>query len=428
MKEYIALKVHLKVDDKDIKYLRCNTGAKRFVYNWGLGLQKELYEERLEFFKENPDWPLDDYPYKSKYTCNELITKLPDLKVEHPWLNNCDSTSLQNALRDLDTAYKNFFSSCNGTRKGNKIKFPKFKKKVKCRNSFRINYVNKNIEIHGSQLKLPKLSWLQVSNGRRQLHRFDHLNPKIKSVTVSEDNRRWFASVLLEVKKVPAKYVSTNLTAGLDLGIKDFAVISNDNVSIKYELPTKIIRLRKRLEKLHREVSRKRNAAIKNNRELKDCKNYQKARTKLSNCYYKIKCIVEDFQHKASVEIVKNIDVLTIETLNIQGMMRNKRLAKAIQTQSWYKFVIKLDYKFTRENKILNKVDQFFPSTKTCHNCHSKNTSITLKDRDWICTTCNTHHDRDINASKVLNNVSKYILSTGKQLCTEEQYKVAMSI
>jgi putative transposase len=401
-----TIKVKLNPKPKQIEFFEKNSGCKRFVYNWGLALQKELYDETGD-----------------KFTANELIIKLPDLKYKYPWLRDADSTSLQNALKDLDTAYKNFFSSCNGSRKGRKVSFPKFKSKRKSRQSFRINCVNNNIKIVDNFLKLPKIGNIKVWGGHRQLHRFDSDEPIIKYATISKDSDNcWYASILVDVLESENMAKSTGITAGLDLGLKDFCISNN---GFKSSFPDKFNKLLKRLEQLHKQYSSKYNKYKKTGYYSN---NLRKSKTKLAKCYYKIKCLRKNFHHQLSTLLVQGVDILTIETLNISGMLKNRKLSRKISLMGWYDFTNMLEYKFKWNHKILIKVDSFFPSTKTCSVCHTKNNNLTLKDREWDCTNCNTHHDRDINAAKVLNNVSLYFKATGEALTTASQYSIASGV
>lgn len=422
-----GVKVKLQLSQIQLEFFEQNAGAARFVFNRALARQTELYNNYVNWSNENPSLSRLEYPFKLRYTYNELAKLLQDDKqsVEFNWLNLCESTCLQQSLRNLDSAYKNFFDSLKGARKGAPVGPPRFKSKKKSRPSFRVINNNNKKVIDGNKLFVNKLGWVKVWSGNKRLLR---AKGKCKSVTYFKDSDNcWYASLLVE-KYISPKHESTGETCGLDLGIKVSATLNNE---VEYLIPNSLIKLERKLVKLQRIYSRRLEDARERAKILTEQtgikqyitgSNLEKARIKLSKCHYRIKMIRQDFQHKLSNELAKQFDVITIETLNIKGMMKNHSLAKSIATQGWFQFTTFLKYKFADNNKILIQVNQWFPSSKLCSTCGHKNTSLKLNHREWICPTCGTNHSRDINAAKNLNRISQWFLKTGETITTEVQY------
>lgn len=335
---------------------RLNTmfGCSRFVWNYFLDLNNKIYLEAKE--KDIKKKHLNYY---------DCANKLTELKKESEWLNEANSQSLQQTLKDLDTGYNRFFKKQSG--------FPNFKSK-RNNQSFRIP---QHFEIKGGKIHFPKLK----EGIKTTIHR--EVKGDIRFATIFKTKTgKYFVSITtgLEVKK---KRISNN-KIGIDLGIKDFVVISNGE---KHNLP---IKEDSKLKFLHRQLSKK----------IKGSKNKDKARLKLAKKYEKIENKKQDFQHKLSDKLCKENKLIAIEDLNIKGMVKNHCLAKSISNQSWYSFITKLEYKSKRYGGKIEKTNRFYPSSKTCNNCGYVNQNLELKDREWQCPNCKSILDRDINASK----------------------------
>ena len=252
---------------------------------------------------------------------------------------------------------------------------------------------------------------IRVWNFQSQLK--DRINgEKIKRVTISRDSDQgWYASILVDRKKsLKPIYQPTGLTAGIDVGIRssiscydncgDYNSVQSPNMS---KTDTKI-------KTLHKKLSRKERGS----------KNESEARIKLSKAYFHAKNIRKDFNHKMSNFLVKTYDIITVENLSIQQMMKQHYLAEKIQNQAWYQFMTFLDYKCTRNEKTLIKVDPYFPSSKLCSNCNSKND---IGGLEWyICPICGYSHNRDENAAKNLNKISEHFKNTKQQITTEKKF------
>ncbi len=329
-------------------------GCSRFIYNEFLAKAKE-------------------YEYKS-YT--RYSRQLPQLKKEYEWLKEVDSIALQQSLKDLDRAFKNFFSG--------KYDYPKFKSKRKARLSYRTQKFIRasgttNIEIKENKIKLPKLSWIKFAKSK-------DVKGKINNITVSKSRTgKYYISV--NVRQVLKTVVSDNQgELGLDLGIKDFLTTSDGK---HISNPRHLSKYQDKLTKLQRRLARKE----------KGSNNWKKLKKKIAKVYSKIKNIRKDFLHKLSTRLTKEKQLLVIEDLNVKGMLKNSKLAKHISDCAWNMFTTMLEYKSKWYDCRLHKVDRFFASSQTCSVCGTKNPKVKdLSVREWTCK-CGATHNRDTNAS-----------------------------
>lgn len=390
---YQAVKVKLKLEEPQVEFFEQHAGASRWLYNQALAQQKDYYNETGKFL-----------------SYNKLANSLPIIKniPEYSWLKNIVSTSLQFTLKNLDTAFSNFFNSLKGNRKGRNVGFPKFKSKRKCKASFTIISNSDDIRVQDNQLRIPKLGFVKVWSGTKNLSRIKKWE-HIKSVTFSRDSdNNWYASILIE-KDDYIKYPSTGITSGIDLGLKNSVIFNNGTV---FNIPEKIEYLEKKIVKLNRSLHRK----------VKDSSNRDQARIKLGRCYFRIKKLRENFQHQLSHLIAKHTDIVTTETLDIQQMMSKRQFSKAVGRQGWYQFITFIKYKLEQSGKVLIQVDKTFPSSKLCSSCGYVHSNIKLSTREWVCPDCNTVHNRDINAAKNLDNISRWFKTTGETITSKSAY------
>jgi putative transposase len=358
-----AYKYRIYPNNKQKAQLNKNFGCVRKVYN--LCLDKKIKE-----YNEN----------NKSLSCFELggwLAKEIKTQKEYEYLNEAVAQTLQMSIRNLDNAFTQFFREKKG--------FPKFKSKKNKRDSIQFPQLVK-IDIENNKVSIPKCKWIKCKFDNREII------GKIKTCTVSRDKcNNYFISILTEIDKdfPTKKKIKEKTSIGLDLGIKDFCVLSS---GIKIHNPKTNKKFEKRINKQHRILSKKVNGS----------KNKEKQRLKLAKLYQHRSNIKNDFLHKYSYKIVsdKQIDTIIIEDLNVSDMLKNKKLSPSIQDVSWYEFTRMLEYKCEREGKNLIRIGRFDPSSKMCSICGTINSTLSLKDREWVCTNCNTKHDRDINAAK----------------------------
>ena len=340
-------------------------GCSRFVYNHYLARRIELYESEKQTM--------------NYYACaNDLTT----LKKEYKWLKEVDSISLQQALKDLDNAYQNFFRRVKNGEK--EVGFPKFKSRKNPKQSYRTQTINGNIQIIDNKIKLPKLGLVKFANSR-------NFNGKIKSCTIRRSpSGKYFVSVLVEeqINILP----QNDNTIGFDLGISDFLVTSDGET---VNNPKALYQYEQKLAKLQRQLAKKQ----------KGSNRYKKQSIKIATLHEKIKNIRTDFLQKLSTQIIKENQLIISEDLNVKGMVQNHNLAKAISDVSWSEFCRMIEYKADWYGRIYYKIDRYYPSSQTCNICGYKNTDVKdLSIRQWICPECKAEHNRDINAAvNILN-------------------------
>ena len=327
---------------------------------------------------------LEDKIKHYKKTGKILNNTPAQYKKTFPWLKEVDSLALANTQFNLQKAYKNFFQSGFG--------FPKFKKKS-YRQSYKTNNQKGTIALLNGKIKLPKIGWVHVKDHRP-------ISGVIKSATISmTPTGKYYVSILCETEISPLP--KTGSAVGIDLGISDFAILSTgEKIGNKRFLK----QLSKKLAKEQKILSRRALVAKKSDRKLFESKNYQKQRVKVARIHEKIANKRRDFLNKLSTELVKNHDILCIEDLSSQNLMKNHHLAKAIGDVSWSEFVRMLEYKADWYEKQVSKISRWYPSSQMCSNCGFVSGKKPLSIREWTCSNCNSHHNRDINASiNILN-------------------------
>ena len=356
-----AYKYRIYPNKKQQELIQKTFGCVRFVYNYYLNKRHELYKnDRITL------------------THNMCSKDLTSLKKELEWLKEPDKDSLQKSLKDLDIAYQKFFKEHTG--------YPKYKSKKDRYKSYRTSYTNNNIRFENKHIKLPKIGYVKVKD--RQIPQGRILNATISQ----EPNGHYYCSLCCTDVEMP-QYPKTNKNIGIDLGIVDFAILSDG---------TKIENLRfyekseQKLARLQRELSRKTIGGS----------NWDKTRIKIAKLQKHISNQRQDFLHKLTTDIVKNCDVIAIEDLDVKSMKetdsttRNKRVSDV----SWSEFRRQLTYKSKWYKKQLIVIDRYYPSSQICSCCRHKTGRKSEEIREWVCPNCNSKLDRDINAAvNILN-------------------------
>ena len=310
---------------------------------------------------------------------------LPQLKKEYPWLKeDCYSSVLQCVAINLNKAYQNFFEG--------RAKFPKFKSK---HHKQSIQYPQ-SVTVVNQTLKVPKIGEIPAI-----FHR--EITGTIKTVTISKTpTNKYFASILCEVEATELKELGDKII-GIDLGLKNFAIVHDGESVTKYANPKHLKRHQKNLARKQKKLSRKTQGS-KSRAESK--KNVAKVHERIANSR-------QDFLHKLSRKLVNESQVIVVENLNVKGMVKNRKLSKAISDVGWGMFVNFLEYKLKEKSGQLLEIGRFFPSSKTCSYCGYLVDELPLDIREWDCPNCNTHHDRDINAALNIRNEGIRILNQG---------------
>lgn len=359
MKIHKAFKFRIYPYQEQTHALAIQFGHARFVYNHYRAAREGYYQDTGEGLTYN-DCALDLAHLKSE--------------SEYAWLKEADSQVLQQALRNLDTAYQNFFKGRAG--------YPRFKGKHAGQS---IRYPQR-FKLSDKHIYLPKVGWVKAT-----FHR--PVKGEIKHVTVSKTKSgKYFVSILCEVE-IPEVEPKPE-AIGIDLGLTTFATFSNGEKVVN---PKHLYRSERRLKLEQRRLSRK----------VKGSNSGHKARHRVAIRYERIAIQRKDFHHKLSRRLVDKYGCISFESLNVSGMLKNHYLAKAIADAGWSQFVALTEYKALWAGGTILRVDRFFPSSKICSDCGEKNQSLTLNIRQWLCISCGSVHDRDENAAvNILNQAT----------------------
>lgn len=376
-------------------------GIARFLYNQYIAYNKKLYRMY--------QCGLLDSHQKHFVSANDFDKYVNHkLKIELPWINECGSKARKKALVNAETAFKNFFDGLAG--------FPRFKKKS---NQDVKLYFPKNNKgdwtIWRHKLMIPTLKQVRLKE-------FGYLpvGAIVTSGTVSYVAGRFYVSVVVDIdekskynKDLEASYHTATTGMGIDLGIKKLAIVSNGKTFNNINKSSKVKRLEKRLRREQRCLSRKyESKKKKGGKTVTAPANIEKQKLKVQKLHQRIKHIREDYENKVIHEIVKQKPrFITVEDLNVKGMMKNKHLAQAVAAQRFNNLLVKLKRKAEIIGIEFRVVDIFYPSSKTCHCCGHIHKDLKLKDRVYVCPKCGYTEDRDFNASLNLRDAKKYRLA-----------------
>ena len=378
-----SFKTEINPTEEQKVKIRKTIGTCRFIYNFYLAHNKELYESGKKFMSSSQF---------RVWLNNEFLPSHP----EYSWIKEAYSKSVTQAVNNGQTAFENFFN--------HKSAFPKFKKKG--RSDVKMYFVRNNpkdclCERH--RIKIPSLGWVRIKEkGYIPTTKDGYV---IKSGHVSIKADRYYVSVLIEI---PDQTIASNSSEGIgiDLGLKDFVIVSNGKTYKNINKSAKLRKLEKKLIREQRSLSRKYENLKKGGSTQK--RNIQKQKLKIQKLHHRIDNIRTDYINKIIAEIVKTKpSYITIEDLNVSGMMKNKHLSKAVASQKFYEFKTKLEAKCKENGIELRVVDRWFPSSKTCHCCKSIKKYLNLSDRVFRCD-CGYIEDRDFNAALNLRDATTY--------------------
>jgi len=364
-------------------------GTCRFIYNFYLAHNREIYEQENRF--------VSGYDF-SIWLNNNYISNNP----EFSWIKEVSSKSVKQSIMNAQRAFKNFFDK--------KANFPKWKKKSN--SDVKMYFVRNNktdCQCMRHKINIPTLGWVRLKEKGYILTSKDgHI---IKSGTVSCKAGRYYVSVFIEIPE-NEKPVLNDLGMGIDLGVKDFAVCSNGKVYKNINKSSCIRKLEKKLKREQHRLSRKYESLKKSKNNLKGevtRQNIRKQKLKVQKLYHRLDCIRTDYLNKAVSELVKTKPKwITLEDLNVRGMMKNKHLSKAVAQQKFFEFRTNLTAKCKEYGIALRLVDRFYPSSTLCYKCGCIKSDLKLSDRTYTCSECGYTADRDFNASLNLRDCLTY--------------------
>ena len=377
-----AVKIRLYPNKTQEQTLNKVLGCYRFVYNQMLAQKQNAYK------RDKTNLKVTDL---SKWFHGTLLKD-----EQYSWLKEQNTKVMKQAIRQMDGAYRNFFKQHNG--------FPKFKsKKDKQSALFPYEAISKHNTFETRHISLTTpLKNIKFRCSDLYFSRLQKYNKNIRSATLSKTKSgNFFLSILIEMEDTELKrFKHTNEQVGIDLGVKDFVITSDGEV---FENKHFFKKKEKQLKKLQRQLSKK----------VKGYNNRKKAQVRIAKLFERITNKKDAYIHYVTNELLTYFDTIFMEDLNVQGMLKNHHLAKAIQEVGFYKFKETLVNKALVNDKQVVFIDRFYPSSKTCSVCGYKKRDLRLSDREWICPNCGMKHDRDINAA--MN-----ILLEGQRMLTAE--------
>ena len=374
-----SLKLELKLNNKEKTLMAQHAGFSRFVYNYGLALMRMIDPQEI---KGSSSKKID--------TIKKLFTNYTKKQPEFAWCNNLSSRVYQNAFRDLKTAYSRYFQGL-----GEK---PVFKRK-KDKQSFRVESSNGKVLLEtGKTIKIPTLGTFRL----KEAIPFMSVS---QTFTISKSADKWFVSFSIDADRLPPRIHPVIEPVGIDLGCKTFATLSDGNV---IESPRPYKQAKTKLGQLqyqnrHKQLGNRRKG-------IKASNNAKKYQDKVRKQHYRVACQRQDFLQQTTTKLCKTYAHLKIESLNVQGMMANHKLASSIADLGMYEFKRQLTYKSQWYANRVDIIDQWYPSSKKCSNCLHKKETLSLSDRLYFCDECGFECDRDLNASINLEKAPQEVI------------------
>ena len=381
---YKAIKIELKLTNEQKTQVNKTIGTERFIYNEYIKYNQKQYELGNKF--------VSAFDF-SKYINNVYLPSNPDKK----WIKEVSSKSVKQAMVYGEKAFKNFFKGLSS--------FPVFKKKGKNElGAYFVKDNKKDFEFYRHKIKIPSLKFVRVKE-----YGYIPKNANIKSGTISKKADRYFLSLIMEVEDAIKETNTSTKGLGIDLGIKDTAICSDGRVFKNINKTKRVKKIKKKIKREQRKMSRSIEYSKSKKIKLKDLKNFSKKKLKIQRLFYRLNCIRDDYNNKIVDEITRTkLKYITIEDLKVSNMMKNKHLSKAIQEQNFYSIRTKLINKCKERNIELRLVDTFYPSSKTCSCCGSIKKDLKLNNRIYKCSNCGLEIDRDYNASINLEKAQVY--------------------
>jgi putative transposase len=360
------------------RMFRSHAGAARFAWNWGLARCMERYEAEGRW-----------------YSCIDLHKLWNAKKKADPalaWWGENSKCAYQEAFRDLDRALRDFIKSKKGDRKGRRLGFPRFKKRGRCKDSFRLTGV---MRCAGRTVTLPRLGVIRTHESTRKLaRRLGNRTARILAATVSRTAQRWYVSFTVEVQRaIPGRHPRPGSAIGIDLGVKALLTGVDDAGNVVTVAGPKP--LRTQLRKLRR-------ASRAHSRKTVGSANRRKHAARLARIHARMASVRADALHKATTGLARRYETVVSEDLNVAGMTRNRRLARAISDQGFGMARRMLGYKTTWRGGQLILASRWYPSSKTCSACGAVKTKLPLAERVYLCAACGYTQDRDVNAARNL--------------------------
>lgn len=373
-----AYKTEIKPTQKQIDLINQTIGTCRWLYNRYIAYNKAMFETEEKFINANEF---------DRYIRHEFIGNNTDFA----WIEEVSSKARKQAIVNAEAAFKRFFKKQSG--------FPKFKKRGVDDPKMYFVKTDAKAVIHCERhrIKVPTLGWVRLKE-----YGYLPTDGSIRSGTIPKQAGRFYVTVLVDIQIESQECEAEPL--GVDLGIKDFAVVSNGTVYGNINKTSKVKRLEKKLKREQRKLSRKKSkkGEATSRNYLKQVKTVQKAHQRLAN-------IRADYQNKIVFELVKTKPShIAIEDLNVRGMMKNRHLSKAIAQQGFNQFAVKLTHKMKHIGGQVRKTDRWYPTSKRCHRCGHIKTDLKLSDRIFICEGCGNIIDRDYNASLNIRDCQAY--------------------